>query len=224
MTRERLLIVMLLPVGDCIVQNGANSAVGRFVIQLAAMRGIATINIVRNRPNFDELKADLVSLGATKVFHDEEILLNDAALVASVREQGGLRPKLAFNCVGGMAVRLLAAFLEPGSTIVTYGAMGGKPMTVSVGDLIFKDLRFVGFWLTNWYQKCAQDEQLRNKKDFMMKDILKMYSNGAIRLPSLKSFDFLTQWKDAIDYYSVGDSIPLTEKRKPQLIFNASTH
>ena len=35
--------------GDCIIQNGANSAVGQCVIQLAAAWGVNTINIIRNR-------------------------------------------------------------------------------------------------------------------------------------------------------------------------------
>ena len=35
--------------GDCIVQNGANSGVGQSVIQQAAAMGVKTINIVRDR-------------------------------------------------------------------------------------------------------------------------------------------------------------------------------
>src|SRR5262249_5824846 len=36
--------------GDWLIQNGANSAVGRLVIQLARLKGIRTINIIRERP------------------------------------------------------------------------------------------------------------------------------------------------------------------------------
>jgi len=35
--------------GDWIIQNGANSAAGQAVIQIAAARGLKTINCVRNR-------------------------------------------------------------------------------------------------------------------------------------------------------------------------------
>ena len=35
--------------GDAVVQNGANSAVGQNVIQLAAAWGLKTINIIRDR-------------------------------------------------------------------------------------------------------------------------------------------------------------------------------
>lgn len=35
--------------GDVIIQNGANSMVGLSVIQIAAARGIKTLNIIRRR-------------------------------------------------------------------------------------------------------------------------------------------------------------------------------
>jgi trans-2-enoyl-CoA reductase len=35
--------------GDTVVQNGAGSGVGRAVIQLAAARGVRTVNILRDR-------------------------------------------------------------------------------------------------------------------------------------------------------------------------------
>lgn len=38
--------------------------------------------------------------------------------------------------------------LAPGGVHVTYGAMGMQPVSVPAGLLIFKDIRFVGFWLS----------------------------------------------------------------------------
>lgn len=38
-----------LKAGDWLIQNGANSAVGQAVIQIAAARGVKTINLVRSR-------------------------------------------------------------------------------------------------------------------------------------------------------------------------------
>lgn len=40
--------------GDWVLQNGANSAVGQAVIQIAAHRGIKTLNFIRNR--YDSLR------------------------------------------------------------------------------------------------------------------------------------------------------------------------
>jgi NADPH:quinone reductase-like Zn-dependent oxidoreductase len=43
------LIDVVVGVGDVIIQNGANSAVGQSVIQLARLRGVKTINVVRGQ-------------------------------------------------------------------------------------------------------------------------------------------------------------------------------
>jgi trans-2-enoyl-CoA reductase len=38
-----------MPLGDYVIQNGANSAVGQSVIQIAKAWGLKTINVVRDR-------------------------------------------------------------------------------------------------------------------------------------------------------------------------------
>jgi trans-2-enoyl-CoA reductase len=53
--------------GDVVIQNGANSAVGQAVIQLAALRGIKTINIIRDDGDYDQMVQHLKNLGATIV-------------------------------------------------------------------------------------------------------------------------------------------------------------
>lgn len=42
--------------GDCVIQNGGNSAVGQFVIQLCRIWKLESVNIVRDRPDIDKLK------------------------------------------------------------------------------------------------------------------------------------------------------------------------
>ena len=45
--------------GDCVLQNGANSAVGQSVIQIAKTMGVTTVNVVRDREDIDSLKQRL---------------------------------------------------------------------------------------------------------------------------------------------------------------------
>src|SRR5215831_10520535 len=54
-----LLLTDVVPLkpGDWIIQNVANSAVGRLVIRLARPRGVKTVNVVRRESLFGELKA-----------------------------------------------------------------------------------------------------------------------------------------------------------------------
>lgn len=120
--------------GDAIVQNGATSMVGQCVIQLAKSRGIHNINIIRDRPGVDEVKERLKDLGADEVFTEKELeVKNVKSLLGGIPE-----PALGFNCVGGNAASLVLKFLRQGGTMVTYGGMSLKPVTVSTSSFIFK--------------------------------------------------------------------------------------
>ena len=56
-----------------IIQNGANSAVGQAVIEIAKAMKVVTVNIVRDRPNIEDLKNELRNLGADYVFTEQEL-------------------------------------------------------------------------------------------------------------------------------------------------------
>ncbi|RZB84097.1 Enoyl-[acyl-carrier-protein] reductase, mitochondrial isoform B [Glycine soja] len=120
--------------GDAIVQNGATSMVGQCVIQIAKSRGIHNINIIRDRPGVDEVKERLKNLGADEVFTESELeVKNVKSLLGGIPE-----PVLGFNCVGGNAASLVLKFLRQGGTMVTYGGMSKKPVSVSTSSFIFK--------------------------------------------------------------------------------------
>lgn len=59
--------------GDVVIQNGANSACGQSVIQLAKAWGYVSVNVVRNRPDIEDLKNRLKNLGADHVLTEEEV-------------------------------------------------------------------------------------------------------------------------------------------------------
>ncbi|XP_061352037.1 enoyl-[acyl-carrier-protein] reductase, mitochondrial [Gastrolobium bilobum] len=143
--------------GDAIVQNGATSMVGQCVIQLAKSRGIYNINIIRDRPGVDEVKERLKNLGADEVFTENELeVKNVKSLLDGIPE-----PALGFNCVGGNAASLVLKFLRHGGTMVTYGGMSKKPVTVSTSSFIFKELCLRGFWLQKWLSTDKAEESRR---------------------------------------------------------------
>ncbi len=53
----------------------------------------------------------------------------------------------------------MAKTLAPRATIVTYGAMSLQPLTVPNGMLIFKELRFTGFWVNKWYDGATVEQR-----------------------------------------------------------------
>ena len=135
--------------GGWIVQNAANSAVGRAVIQLARTLGLRTLNVVR-RP---ELVPELETIGA------DHVLLDDGSMESAAAEiLAGAPPRLGFNAVGGDSALRLMNVLAPGGTLVTYGAMGRKPLKVPNGLMIFKNLTLRGLWITRWIGDAPRGE------------------------------------------------------------------
>lgn len=94
-----------------LIQNGANSAVGQSVIQLAKAWGIETINIVRPRPDIESLRSRLTELGASLVV-DEDELNSSSELREKIQSRFGSLPSLALNCVGGKSASNMARLLR----------------------------------------------------------------------------------------------------------------
>jgi NADPH:quinone reductase-like Zn-dependent oxidoreductase len=169
--------------GDFVLQNAGNSAVGRAVIQIAHARRIRTISLVRRAALIDELKAD----GADFGFLDDEEAPPRIALAA-----GGAPIRLAINSVGGESALRLANSLAPGGTLVTIGAMSRQPLRIPNGLLIFKDLRFRGFWITPAVQRESRDERAA-----MYGELFALAQRGVLRTPVEKTYP-LDQVAEAI--------------------------
>ncbi|OWA50079.1 Trans-2-enoyl-CoA reductase, mitochondrial [Hypsibius exemplaris] len=155
--------------GDVIVQNGANSAVGQAVIQIAAHKKWKTINIIRDRPNKAETVEFLTDMGATHVITDTDFKKRE---VISQLPQA----RLGLNCVGGKAVPDMIKLMEDKSTLVTYGGMSRQPMIVPTTAMIFKDMILAGFWITRWNKSNSVEDRTKMLDDvvtLMKKKVLK---------------------------------------------------
>jgi trans-2-enoyl-CoA reductase len=137
--------------GDWLIQNAANSAAGRAVIQFARQLGYKTVNVIRRSELIDELRAE----GGDVVLVDSENLRREVEDVI-----GGPPVRLGLNAVGGESALRLANCLAPGSTLVTYGAMSLQPLKIPNGLLIFKDLRFRGIWINKWYDNATPAQRM----------------------------------------------------------------
>ena len=137
--------------GDWLIQNAANSAAGRAVIQIAHELGYKTVNVVRRSELIGELRAE----GGDVVLVDSENLRREVEDAI-----GGPPIRLGLNAVGGESALRLANCLAPGSTLVTYGAMSLQPLKIPNGLLIFKDLRFRGIWINKWYDNATPAQRM----------------------------------------------------------------
>jgi NADPH:quinone reductase-like Zn-dependent oxidoreductase len=124
--------------GEWVLQNAANSGVGRWVIAFAKTRGLKTVSIVR-RP---ELVAELEAIGGDVVVVDSPDV--SERIKAAV---GQAELRLALDGVSGAATGMLAATLSPRGTLVSFAAMSRGPISISPLDVIFKPLTMRGFWL-----------------------------------------------------------------------------
>jgi NADPH:quinone reductase-like Zn-dependent oxidoreductase len=162
--------------GQWVIQNGANSGVGRAVIPIAKSLGLKTVNVVRRAELVDEIKA----LGGNIV------LLDGADLPKRVAEATGNAPiTLALDVVGDTGTTGLLGSLAQRGTLVSYGAMTRKAMVAPPQPLIFKDITIRGFWLVTWLQK-ATPKMVAEMYD----RLVPMVASGSIATPIAATFPF----------------------------------
>ena len=160
--------------GDWVVQNAANSAVGRCVIQIARSRGLKTLNVVRRSDVIEDLKA----LGA------DEVVLEGGDLGAiSADLCGAHRPRLGLNAVGGASALNLANALSDFGVLVTYGAMARQPLKIPNGLLIFRNLEFRGFWASRWLRSLSPARVTK-----MWDGLASLSMRGKLRVPIHRVF------------------------------------
>lgn len=136
--------------GDWVIQNAANSAVGSYLIQLAAMRGLKTVNVVRREAAVEGVK----QLGGDVVLVDGDKLAKRVA-----EATGGARIRLGIDAIGGESTDRLASCLAEGGVLVNYGMMSGESCRVSAASFVFRDVTLRGFWLAKWFRKASPAEQ-----------------------------------------------------------------
>ncbi|KAH8196346.1 hypothetical protein TruAng_009489 [Truncatella angustata] len=149
--------------GDWFIQNGANSGVGRAAIQLGRLWGYRSINVVRGRDTPEEtekLRRELKELGADHVVTEEEFLSREFRDQVKEWTRGGREGiQLGLNCVGGKSAQNMAKNLGANASLVTYGGMSRQPVVLPTGLLIFKNIKFLGFWLSRWADQNTADKQ-----------------------------------------------------------------
>ena len=198
MTAWRLLHdYVQLKQGDWLIQNAANSAAGRAVIQIARELGYKTVNVVRRPELVEELRAE----GGDVVLVDGDNLRDE------VKNANGAAPiRLGLNAVGGDSALRLANTLAPESALVTYGAMSLQPLKIPNGLLIFKDLRFRGIWINKWYDNATMQERMD-----AFRPLFEMAKSGLLKTKVEKAYP-LSEMKTAVAHAAQG-------KRSGKIIF-----
>jgi trans-2-enoyl-CoA reductase len=183
--------------GDWLIQNAANSAAGRAVVQIARELGFKTVNILRRPELIDELRGE----GGNVVLVDSENLREE------VRNATSSAPiRLGLNAVGGDSALRLANCLAFGATLVTFGAMSLQPLKIPAGLLIFKDLRFRGIWINKWYDNATMAQRME-----AFRPLFEMAKRGLLKTKVEKAYP-IEEAKAAVAHAAQG-------KRSGKIIF-----
>tara|TARA_A100001035_G_scaffold201161_1_gene161506 strand:+ start:201 stop:1133 length:933 start_codon:yes stop_codon:yes gene_type:complete len=171
--------------GDWVIQNAANSAVGRYIIQLAKTKGVKTLNVVRRT----ELVGELRKIGA------DVVLLDGDDLAKRVRsEVGDANIPLAIDAVAGEGTLSLGGALSEGGTVVNYGLLSGKPCQLTPEMVVFQGITLTGFWLAKLLGTMKPDELQK-----LYAELASQITNGNLYTP-VESAYRLDQLNDALKH------------------------
>lgn len=176
--------------GDWVIQNSANSGVGSYVVQLARLRGLKTVNVVRR----DAAKASVQALGGDVVLVDSDQLATDVKAAT-----GGAAIKLGIDAVGGKATMRLAAALADHATVVNYGVLSGEPCVMGPREVVFRDISLKGFWLARWFRITPQAQQVA-----LLAQLAGLIANGQLSAPIQATYD-VSQIKVAVAAAAAGE-------------------
>ena len=175
--------------GDWVVQNAANSGVGRSLIAIAKARGIRTINFVR-RP---ELIPELEAAGG------DLVLVDDNGARDKIRARvDGARVPLGIDGVAGKASATIGGLLSESGTLVVYALMSGEPVNIAPFDLIAKRVVAKGFLLNR--------PDVEARIPGALRQMTPLVASGAIRVPIAATYP-LTAFRDAVAHAQRGGKV-----------------
>lgn len=160
--------IVSLKAGDWVVQNAANSAVGRYLIRLASDMPVRTVNIVRRQ----SLVAELEQEGA------DVVLVDGPDIAQRVREAVDGPVRLGIDAIGGSATLRLADCLSDEGVIANYGLLSGEPCQLGAEQAIFRSIVLRGFWLAKELSRMD-----RAAIEALYGDLAERVARGSLRVP-----------------------------------------
>jgi NADPH:quinone reductase-like Zn-dependent oxidoreductase len=143
--------VALVP-GDWIGQTAANSAMGQYIIKLAKLAGVKTLNVVRRAEAAEQVR----QWGGDRVVLQGDNLLKDIEEALD-----GKKLSLVLDTVGGPHLGELAKSLKIGGSVVVCALQSGQFPAMPPKEFIYRGLSLHGFWLINWIRNAPRTEVMQ---------------------------------------------------------------
>jgi len=135
--------------GDWVGQTAANSAMGHYIVKLAKLAGVKTLNVVRRKEAAEQVL----------LFGGDRVVLEGDDLQKEIEDAlAGTKLSLVVDSVGGTSAGELAKSLKPAGSIVVYALQSGKFPIMPAKEFIYHGLSLHGFWLANWTRDAPRTE------------------------------------------------------------------
>jgi trans-2-enoyl-CoA reductase len=155
--------------GDWLLQNAGNSSVAYNVVRLARRLGVRTVNIVRGEDRVAQVRN----------YGGDAVVVDGPDLTARIADAvGGAPIPLAFDAVAGASTRHLTNAVGAGGTVVIYGILSGGTSEIDATDILFRNVRLRGFWLTVWFRTTPHDEKRK-----LYEELGALMNDGTIDIP-----------------------------------------
>src|ERR1700682_2545346 len=187
-----------LPSGSWVIQNSANSGVGRALVPIAKSLGLKTVNVVRR----DDVVAEIKAIGG------DVVLVDGPDLGKRVAAETGKAPiALAVDGVGDTSTTNLLGCLAEKGVLVFYSTISGKPSVVPATHFIFRDISMRGFWLANWFENAKPDQITQ-----MYDRLTPWVASGAINAPIAGTYRFA----------EIAEAIAVASKNRGKALFTVA--
>jgi NADPH:quinone reductase-like Zn-dependent oxidoreductase len=122
---------------------------GEYIVALAKLAGVKTLNVVRREEAAEQVRA----------WGGDRVVLQGDNLLKDIEEAlDGKKLSLVLDSLGGTPVGELAKSLKPGGAIVVYAIQSGQFPAMPPGEFIYRGLSLHGFWLINWIRNAPRTE------------------------------------------------------------------
>lgn len=180
-----------LRAGDWVVQNSANSGVGRAVIAYGKARGYRIISLVRRPELIEEMKG----LGS------EVVLLDDEHAAEAVKAAiGDAKLLLGMDGVGGATTARLAEMLSEGGHLLGYAFPQGYALPGDLRPVMEKELK-----LHSFYQVQPQYEP---QIPAILSEAIELITSGELYAPVAAIYG-LDEIADAVAHAEAGGKVLL---------------
>jgi NADPH:quinone reductase-like Zn-dependent oxidoreductase len=138
--------------GGIIINNAANSSVGRLFTASADYHQLATISVVRSADRARELAARYPNVPVVST--------DSPDWVQQIRTIAEGRPvPVALDPVGGTIAGQLLSVLSSGGTLITYGAMADEDIPMHASALIGREIGVRGLTIGRWLSGVAPERR-----------------------------------------------------------------